>query len=125
MAAIAIITLISPSILPLAEVAPVALPPAAPLPEAFDALALDRMEEIAEETADAEAVLEARLADAEEEALRRDEKEGSWTGGLAALQIPWAVDSVVAWSAAEQLAKMQGATVARNWLAVQKQWTYH
>lgn len=58
-----------------------------------------------------------------EEALRRDPNDGSWTGGLAALQIFWAAVSVAFWSAVEQLAKMQGATVARNWLAVQKQWT--
>ena len=58
-----------------------------------------------------------------EEALRRDPNDGSWTGGLAALQIFCAAVSVAFWSAVEQLAKMQGATVARNWLAVQKQWT--
>ena len=82
----AIITLISPSIRPLAEVALLAAPVA--LPDAFDELALARMEETAEETADAGGVLEAPLGETEEEALRRDENEGSWTGGFAALQIP-------------------------------------
>ena len=72
--------------------APVALPTGAPLPEAFDALAA------------AEEVLEATLAEEEEEALRRELNEGSWTGGLAALQIFWAAVSVEAWSAWEQLA---------------------
>jgi len=70
------------------------------------------------------AVLETPLAEADDEALRRDPKLGSWTGGFAALQIPWAVFSVAVWSAAEQFALMQGATVARNWLATQKQWTW-
>jgi hypothetical protein len=102
----AIITLPSPSIRPLALVALVA----ATDPVAL-ALALA-------------AVLEAPLADADDEALRRDPKLGSWTGGFAALQIPWAVVSVAFWSAAEQFALMQGATVARNWFATQKQWTW-
>jgi len=53
------------------------------------------------------------------EPFKREAKEGSWTGGEAELQNPWAVDWVAFWSATEQFASTQGAIVQRKAVAVQ------
>jgi hypothetical protein len=121
----AIPILISPSILPLPllaaalELAAAALSvdeaPAAAVPEP-DAWAT--AEDVPEAAA---ALLADPLAAAPPHAVpfKREAKEGSWTGGEAEVQNPWAVFWVAFWSATEQFASTQGAIVQRKAVAVQ------
>jgi hypothetical protein len=51
--------------------------------------------------------------------FKREANKGSWTGGEAELQNPWAVFWVAFWSATEQFAATQGAIVQRKEVAVQ------